>query len=85
VDLRHGTVTGATALPDCVELQTDAGAAKARLLIAADGLHSPLRRAAGLELPQAPAPVRYGIRRHFALPPWTDFVEVHWRRASRRT
>jgi flavin-dependent dehydrogenase len=78
VDLRHGTVTGATALPDCVELRTDAGAAEARLLIAADGLHSPLRRAAGLELPQGQAPVRYGIRRHFALPPWTDFVEVHW-------
>jgi len=78
VDLRHGTVTGATALPDCVELRTDAGAAEARLLIAADGLHSPLRRAAGLELPQGPAPVRYGVRRHFALPPWTDFVEVHW-------
>jgi len=78
VDLRHGTVTGATALPDCVELRTDAGAAEARLLIAADGLHSPLRRAAGLELPQGPAPVRYGVRRHFALPPWTDYVEVHW-------
>jgi flavin-dependent dehydrogenase len=79
VDLRHGTVTGATALPGCVELRTDAGAAEARLLIAADGLHSPLRRAAGLDLPQpGRAPVRYGIRRHFALPPWTDFVEVHW-------
>ena len=78
VDVRHGTVIGATALPGCIELQTDAGAAQARLLIAADGLHSPLRRAAGLDLPQGPAPVRYGIRRHFALPPWTDFVEVHW-------
>ena len=78
VDVRHGTVIGATALPGCIELQTDAGAAQARLLIAADGLHSPLRRAAGLDLPHGPAPVRYGIRRHFALPPWTDFVEVHW-------
>jgi flavin-dependent dehydrogenase len=22
--------------------------------------------------------VRFGLRRHFALPPWTDHVEVHW-------
>src|SRR6267143_606772 len=46
VDVRHCTVIGATALPGCIELQTDAGAAQARLLIAADGLHSPLRRSA---------------------------------------
>ncbi|NED11633.1 monooxygenase, partial [Streptomyces sp. SID9124] len=51
----------------------------ARWLIAADGLHSPLRRELGLDAP--PAPVRrYGLRRHFRVDPWTDFVEVHWSR-----
>ena len=51
----------------------------ARWLIAADGLHSPVRRALGLELP-GPAHGRYGLRRHYRVEPWTDFVEVHWSR-----
>ncbi|MFF0157926.1 NAD(P)/FAD-dependent oxidoreductase [Streptomyces sp. NPDC005263] len=50
---------------------------RARYLAAADGLHSPLRRHLGLGLPD-PRPPRYGLRRHFALRPWTDHVEVHW-------
>ncbi|WP_327121413.1 FAD-dependent monooxygenase [Streptomyces sp. NBC_01341] len=49
----------------------------ARWLIAADGLHSPTRRALGLERAPAP-PRRYGLRRHYRVAPWTDFVEVHW-------
>ncbi|MEU2587028.1 FAD-dependent monooxygenase [Streptomyces avermitilis] len=51
----------------------------ARWLIAADGLHSPVRRGLGLELPGRPHG-RYGLRRHFRAEPWTDFVEVHWSR-----
>lgn len=51
----------------------------ARWLIAADGLHSPVRRGLGLELPGRPHG-RYGLRRHFCVEPWTDFVEVHWSR-----
>ncbi|SEM50696.1 NAD(P)/FAD-dependent oxidoreductase [Streptacidiphilus jiangxiensis] len=54
-----------------------AGGVAARYLVAADGLHSPLRRSLGLDLPD-PRPSRYGLRRHFAVPPWTDHVEVHW-------
>nr|WP_237419169.1 NAD(P)/FAD-dependent oxidoreductase [Kitasatospora sp. SID7827] len=52
-----------------------------RHLVAADGLHSPVRRALGLHRP-APAgrPARYGQRRHFALEPWSDLVEVYWSR-----
>jgi Dehydrogenases (flavoproteins) len=49
----------------------------ARWLIAADGLHSAVRRGLGLELPSA-AHRRYGLRRHYRVEPWTDFVEVHW-------
>lgn len=48
-----------------------------RYLIAADGLHSPVRRMLGLDRP----PVRtrrYGLRCHVRIPPWTRFVEVHW-------
>ncbi|MFJ8750223.1 NAD(P)/FAD-dependent oxidoreductase [Streptomyces sp. NPDC102441] len=51
----------------------------ARWLIAADGLHSPLRRELGLERP-CTAPRRYGQRRHYRTAPWTDLVEVHWSR-----
>ncbi|MET9463768.1 FAD-dependent monooxygenase [Streptomyces sp. NPDC006544] len=52
----------------------------ARYLVAADGLHSPTRRALGLgERPasgrQRP---RYGLRRHYCVEPWSDLVEVHW-------
>lgn len=49
----------------------------ARWLIAADGLHSPVRRTLGLALPDR-AEGRYGLRRHYRVEPWTDFVEVHW-------
>ncbi|WP_431278962.1 NAD(P)/FAD-dependent oxidoreductase [Leifsonia poae] len=51
----------------------------ARWIVAADGLHSPVRRMLGLERgPQREAQRRYGIRRHYRLAPWTDLVEVHW-------
>ncbi|BCI51588.1 oxidoreductase [Mycolicibacterium litorale] len=53
------------------------GELRARYLAAADGLHSPIRRTLGLELPVR-GPRRWGIRRHVHLAPWTDSVEVHW-------
>ncbi|WP_329315556.1 NAD(P)/FAD-dependent oxidoreductase [Streptomyces sp. NBC_01278] len=51
----------------------------ARHLVAADGLHSPVRRGLGLVAPPAPGrSPRYGLRRHYAVEPWSDLVEVHW-------
>lgn len=51
----------------------------ARHLVAADGLHSPVRRGLGLATPRAPGRLpRYGLRRHYAVEPWSDLVEVHW-------
>ena len=56
-----------------------AAGVRARWLVAADGLHSTVRREAGLDAPAGGrSPVRFGIRRHYAVPPWTDHVEVHW-------
>jgi flavin-dependent dehydrogenase len=49
----------------------------ARWLVAADGLHSPLRRTLGLDRPSR-GTARYGMRQHFAVAPWSDVVEVHW-------
>ncbi|MFF8592409.1 NAD(P)/FAD-dependent oxidoreductase [Streptomyces sp. NPDC015220] len=50
---------------------------RARWLVAADGLHSPVRRFLGLEVRGGGAP-RYGLRRHYAVRPWSSYVEVHW-------
>jgi flavin-dependent dehydrogenase len=50
---------------------------RARWLVAADGLHSPVRRSLGLGVQTRSAP-RYGLRRHYAVPPWSPYVEVHW-------
>ncbi|RKT02663.1 flavin-dependent dehydrogenase [Streptomyces sp. 3211.6] len=55
----------------------------ARYLVAADGLHSPVRRGLGLGVPAAPGrAARYGLRRHYAVEPWSDLVEVHWARGA---
>jgi flavin-dependent dehydrogenase len=48
-----------------------------RYLLAADGLHSPTRRALGLELCTR-GRQRFGQRRHYRLRPWSSHVEVHW-------
>ncbi len=48
-----------------------------RYVVAADGLHSPVRRLLGLDGRPSPRR-RYGLRRHYRLPPWTPYVEVHW-------
>jgi flavin-dependent dehydrogenase len=48
-----------------------------RHLVAADGLHSPVRRVLGLDRPVR-ARRRFGLRQHLAVAPWTSFVEVHW-------
>ena len=64
----HGEITA---------LLADGTSVQAKTLIGADGLHSRVRAQAGLGKP-SDARRRYGIRRHFALQPWSPFVEVHW-------
>jgi flavin-dependent dehydrogenase len=51
---------------------------RAKWLVGADGLHSRIRRLAGMAAGSAGQQHRYGLRRHFALAPWTDLVEVYW-------
>ncbi|HKV04911.1 MAG TPA: NAD(P)/FAD-dependent oxidoreductase [Candidatus Acidoferrales bacterium] len=46
-------------------------------LVGADGQRSSVRRIARLE-PRRRHHFRFGFRRHFAVAPWTDLVEVHW-------
>lgn len=59
------------------EVVTERGRIRARWIIGADGLHSRVRRWAGLSSKR----VRFrrcGVRRHYSIAPWTDLVEVHW-------
>jgi flavin-dependent dehydrogenase len=62
---------------DAVVVEVDGGLMKARVLVAADGLASPLRRALGLDGAVASAP-RFGLRRHFTNVAHSGFVDVHW-------
>ena len=58
-------------------IETDQGLLRARWIVGADGLLSKVRRWAGLE--KEPGKLRrFGVRRHYAMAPWTDFVEVYW-------
>jgi len=78
VDLRQGSEAGAFAVhADHVVLETARGAVEARWLVGADGLHSRVRNASGFSASLGPRR-RFGMRRHFRLPPWSDLVEVHW-------
>jgi flavin-dependent dehydrogenase len=51
---------------------------RAAWLLGVDGLHSAVAREVGLALPPPRARRRFGQRRHYALPPWSEFVEVLW-------
>lgn len=76
VDLRWGvkkvryTQTG---------VESEQATVKARLIVGADGLNSRVRQAAGLQN-IAHFKQRYGFRRHYAVKPWTPYVEVYWAR-----
>ncbi len=50
---------------------------EARWLVAADGLHSRVRKEAGFRVRVGPRR-RMGMRRHFRVRPWSPYVEVHW-------
>lgn len=73
--LRVGSAKGAKG--EAAAVVTSHGTLEASWVVGADGLHSPVRRWAGLE--REPGRVRrFGVRRHYRLRPWTDRVEVHW-------
>jgi len=77
VELRDGcAVRGFERREDAVAVDTDGGTLEAGILVAADGLHSPLRELAGLARPGR-GPRRFGLSQHFRVRPWSDFVEVH--------
>lgn len=58
-------------------VKSDSGNYRARLIIGADGLRSAVRKWAGLEH-KARHTMRYGLRKHFRLKPWSTHVEVYF-------
>lgn len=91
--LLHGRVTALRQDAAGVEIEMVPGGAtgqgrapvtlRAGWVLGCDGLHSTVRRLSGLDVGAGqraglPADGRYGLRRHFQVPPWTDLVEVHW-------
>ena len=50
---------------------------RAKWIVGADGIHSRVRCWSGLESKSQQAG-RFAQRRHYAVKPWTDCVEVHW-------
>ena len=74
VDLRWQTEVSAL---NTDHIETSQGRISGKFFIGADGRHSMMRKWAGLDRGPA-AGARFGLRRHFAIKPWTDLVEVYW-------
>ncbi len=75
--LRHRcSVNGFEATSSEAVVYSTEGKIFGRLVVAADGLHSSLRKASGLSA--APSSRRrFALRQHYKIRPWTDFVEVY--------
>ena len=74
-ELLRARLPGTTVRQDAAGVT--AGGLRARWLVAADGLHSPVRRRLGVPV-HAGAPRRFGLRRHWRTAPWSDTVQVIW-------
>ena len=75
IETRHERIEEVSQQADAVVV----GTMRARWLIGADGLHSTVREAAGLDRPARSSTRgarRFGLRQHFAVAPWSDLVEV---------
>ena len=55
----------------------DRVAVQCHWIVGADGQQSRTRYYAGLE-PTSPGKVRFGLRQHVRVAPWSECVEVHW-------
>jgi 2-polyprenyl-6-methoxyphenol hydroxylase-like FAD-dependent oxidoreductase len=73
---RPCSVIGNEVRGDAHLVRTDGGTIEAGILVAADGLASPIRARAGLDVPERGR--RFGIRQHFLVAPWSEHVSVHW-------
>jgi menaquinone-9 beta-reductase len=75
----ENSVQSITQAPDSTLVHTNRQTLRARYLIGADGHQSRVAKWAGLEKSSTHSR-RIGLRQHYAIAPWTDFVEVYWSR-----
>ena len=66
-------VWGHAAVPFALDSET----IRSQWIIGADGQGSRIRQWAGLDRKRRES-FRFGFRRHYRMPPWSEFVEVHW-------
>lgn len=80
VKFRQSALESVSQDQDLVSVTCDDGQQlKASYLIGADGLHSKVAREAGMtKSARANKMKRFGIRQHFAIPPWSDLIEVFY-------
>jgi menaquinone-9 beta-reductase len=71
------SVQSVTQSADSTLVHTNHQTLRARYLIGADGHQSRIAEWAGLEKSSTHSR-RIGLRQHYAVTPWTDFVEVYW-------
>src|SRR5262249_26606450 len=77
VVVRFGTRADLQGMSDRVVVRVGAEVLSAPLIVGADGLTSRMRVATALAR-GARRHWRWGMRQHFAVAPWSDYVEVHW-------
>jgi len=58
-------------------VHADGRLVRARWIVGADGGQSPVRRWANLDACVRESR-RFGFRRHYAVAPWSQFMEIHW-------
>jgi 2-polyprenyl-6-methoxyphenol hydroxylase-like FAD-dependent oxidoreductase len=81
-DVRDGcSVRGYARERDAFLVAAEGGDVRARFLVGADGLSSRVRCSEHLDLATA-APRRFGLRQHFAVRPWSRYVEIHLAEAA---
>ena len=73
----ENSVQSITQSADSTLVHTNRQTLRARYLIGADGHQSRIAKWAGLEKSSTHSR-RIGLRQHYAVTPWTDFVEVYW-------
>jgi flavin-dependent dehydrogenase len=73
----ENSVLGIAPANDGITVHTNHKTLRARYLIGADGPISRVATWAGLTQASISSR-RIGLRQHYAIAPWTEFVEVHW-------
>ena len=73
----QNSVQSITQTSDSAVIRTNRQTLRARYLIGADGHQSRVAKWAGLEKSSTYSR-RIGLRQHYTIAPWTDFVEVYW-------